>query len=289
MLIAEAAQRPALVRTIWSWTAAHLARSDHLFAWHASGNGQIEDPQSATDADVLIAYALLRYTGPGQAALHRAGRSVAEAVLAKESVTLPDGAPLPLAGPWAKSTTPPTANPSYLMPGVFDALGRLTGDGRWKDAAGAAVALIAQLTGAGARLPPDWAALSGTQLVAIAAPGGSPGIQYSLNAARVPLWFATSCDPSARNLAASWWRNVLGSDDRSAPLALTLTGDPIDTASSPLTLLAGAAAAGAAGDEAAAHKLRARATALALQTPTYYGDAWVALGGALLDRSIRPC
>ena len=57
-----------------------------------------------TDADILIPYALLRYAGHDQATLHPAGRRIAEAVLAHESVTLPDGAPLPVAGPWATST-----------------------------------------------------------------------------------------------------------------------------------------------------------------------------------------
>ncbi|MGP0038887.1 MAG: glycosyl hydrolase family 8, partial [Solirubrobacteraceae bacterium] len=38
MLIAEVAHRPALVRTIWSWTAAHLANSNGLIASHASGS-----------------------------------------------------------------------------------------------------------------------------------------------------------------------------------------------------------------------------------------------------------
>ena len=64
MLVAEVAGRPALVRTIWSWTTAHLGSPNGLFAWHATGQRQIEEPQSATDADVLIAYALLRYRGP---------------------------------------------------------------------------------------------------------------------------------------------------------------------------------------------------------------------------------
>ena len=144
MLLAEVAQRSALVRTIWSWTSAHLGRSDGLFAWHADGSGQIEDPQSASDADVLIAYALLRYRGTDQAALHAEGRRIADAVLANESVTLPDGAPLLVAGPWAKSTSPPTVDPSYLMPGVFDALARLTGDGRWTRAAAASIATVSR-------------------------------------------------------------------------------------------------------------------------------------------------
>jgi len=91
MLIAEVAKRPALVRTIWSWTNERLGRADGLFSWHATGSGQILNPQPATDADVLIAYALLRYRGADQAALHAAGRRVAAAVLANESVTLPDG------------------------------------------------------------------------------------------------------------------------------------------------------------------------------------------------------
>jgi endo-1,4-beta-D-glucanase Y len=289
MLLADVAQQPALLRTIWSWTSSHLSRPDGLFAWHASGGGQVEDPQSATDADVLIAYALLRYRGSDEAAMHRAGRRVAGAVLANESVTLPDGTPVLVAGPWAKSTPRPTVDPSYLMPGVFEALGRFTGDERWNKAAAGAVALVADFTDNGQRLPSDWAQLSGRRLIPIAQPGGPAGVQYGLEAARVPLWFASACDTSARRLAASWWHNVLGTRDRSAALALTLGGAPISSETSPVTLLAGAAAATAAGDHGAGRELRARAKALALRSPTYYGDAWAALGPGLLDGSINPC
>ncbi|MGO9889789.1 MAG: glycosyl hydrolase family 8 [Solirubrobacteraceae bacterium] len=289
MLIAEIAERPLLTRTVWSWTRAHLGRSDGLFAWHATGTGQIEDPHSAADADVLIAYALLRYAGPEQAAMHDAGQHVAEAVLANESVMLAGGEPLVLPGPWAKLTSPPTVDPSYLMPGVFDALARMTGDGRWGRAATAAVAVIADVTNGGKSLPPDWAQLSGDRLHPIAEPGGGAGVQYGLDAARLPLWFATACDSRARSLAASWWRNVLSTGDRSAPRALTLGGATIDPSNSALTLLAGAAAATAAGDANAAARLSGRAVALARDTPTYYGNAWAALGSALLDRSLDPC
>lgn len=289
MLIAEVAGRPAQARTIWSWTSAHLARSDGLFASHASGAGQVEDPHSATDADTLIAYALLRYTGPDENALHEAGRRVADAVLANESVSLPDGTWLPVAGPWAKSTTPPIVDPSYLMPGVFVALAALTGDDRWNGAADAAMALIDELTGSGTRLPPDWANLEHDRLVPIANPGGGAGVQYGFDAARLPIWFATACSAGARRLAASWWRNLLGSDGRSGPQALGLDGATINPALSPVFLIAGAAAATAAGQDSAARALRGRAATLALQDPSYYGDAWVVLGPALLDGSIDPC
>jgi endoglucanase len=76
MLIAELAGRPALARTVWSWTAESLGNSDGLFASHANGSGRVEDPHSATDADILIAYALLRYAGPGQSVLRREGRRI---------------------------------------------------------------------------------------------------------------------------------------------------------------------------------------------------------------------
>lgn len=286
LLIAEVADRPALARTIWSWTSTHLGRSDGLFASHASGSGQVEDPHSATDADTLIAYALMRYVGPDQDALHKAGRRVADAVLAHESVSLPDGAALPVAGPWATSTKPPIVNPSYLMPGVFDALATLTGDDRWSGAARATVTMIDELTGSGTRLPPDWAQLAQGQLQAIANPGGGAGVQYGFDAARLPIWFATACTAGARRLAADWWRHVLGANGRSGPQALSLDGETINPAPSPVFLIAGAAAATAAGDTAAARALRSRAATLAREDPTYYGDAWVVLGPALLERSL---
>ena len=130
------------------------------------------------------------------------------------------------------------------MPGIFEALARLTCEQAWARAASAAVTLIGELTDNGETLPPDWAQLSGGQLVPIGAPGGSAGVQYGLDAARLPIWFATARDPAARDLAANWWHNVLGSEDRWLPLSLGLRGETINPSGSPLTILAGAAAAG---------------------------------------------
>lgn len=272
MLVAQLAGRPALTRTIWSWTSRHLGRADGLFAWHATGAGQIEDPQPATDADTLIAYALLRARGAGSTDMHRAGRRVARAVLVHEAVTLPDGTRLPVAGPWATAAPAPVANPSYLMPGVFRALAQMTGDRRWARAAATSVRLVRELTGDGRRLPSDWAVVTGGRLVAAPQPGGGAGIRYGLDAARVPLWFAGGCDADARRLAAAWWPRL-----RTAP------------GGSPVQILAAAAAATAAGDHPAAAALRARAETVAARAPTYYGDAWAALGPALLDGRLVPC
>jgi endoglucanase len=288
MLIAETAGRPALVATIWQWTAQHLRRSDGLLAFHATGAGQLEDSQSATDADVLAAYALLRYRGAGADELNRAGRELADAVLAVESVTSA-GAPVLVAGPWAKASDPPVVNPSYWMPSVFAAIARYSGDDRWSAAANEATRLLAGLTRNGTTLPPDWAHLVAGRLVAVGAPDGSAPEQYGLDAARLPLWYAAGCTADERHLAAGWWTHALSKDDRSSFIALGLSGAPIDRATNPVPLLAGAAAASAAGDERAAAALRRRAIDQSHATPTYYGDAWLALAGALADGSLASC
>lgn len=284
MLIAQLAGRDALAGAIWSWTDANLRRHDGLFASRALGDGTIDDPHSATDADVLLALALLRSEGPDRAPLRGEGLHVAQAVLEHEATLLADGAPLLLAGAWAKSSG--TVNPSYLMPGVFEALSHLTGDHRWITAAAAATTLIAALTDDGRRLPPDWSQLRDGGLVAVGQPGGPAGVQYGFDAARLPIWFATACSPGTRRIAAGWWRSVLSRDDRSAPQTLTLSGDTVNADAAPLPLLAGAAAATAAGEQRAASQLLVRAQDVAATWPTYYGDAWAALGPALLDRRI---
>jgi endoglucanase len=288
MLIAEIAGRPATVRRIWSWTKAHLSRADGLLAFRADGDGTIHSHEPASDADVLAAYALLRYDGLHDRAMHAAGRRLAAAVLAEESAPLPTGELVPVAGRWAMVTSPPTVNPSYWMPGMFAALGRYTGDERWCRAAEASERLVVDLTDGGRQLPPDWARLEGGRLTAAHVPGRRQRIGYGLDAARLPLWLGTGGSQTGRRLAAGWWTGILSSEDRAAALALSLTGEVLDSQTNPLPLLAGAAAAAAAGDLTASGQLRGRATAQAQATPTYYGDAWLALGGALLDGALRP-
>jgi endoglucanase len=283
MLIAGIAGRPATLRRIWAWTKAHLSRDDGLLAFHATGDGEITSHEPAADADVLAAYALLDYDGLHAEALHADGSRLAKAVLAAESVPLPTGELIPVAGSWATGTSPPTVNPSYWMPGVFTAIARLTGDGRWARAATASESLLLQVTDGGSRLPPDWAHLEDGRLTPAVAPGGGTGIRYGLDAARLPLWLATGDSEPGRRLAASWWTEVLSGDERAAGLALSLTGDVIDDRTNPLPLLAAAATAAAAGDLAASRALRTRAIAQGHEQPTYYGDAWLSIGGALLD------
>ncbi len=289
MLIAELAGRPAVTLEIWQWTQAHLLLPDGLLAYHATAAGALLSTQSATDADTLAAYALLRYQGVDAAALHTAGASMAAAVLRYEAVAGPLGAPLPTAGPWANGP-PTTLDPSYWMPGVYLALARYTGDLVWNRVAAQAIALVYDLTAGGAQLPPDWAELQGGAVQPIADPGGGAPIQYGLDAARVPVFLAASCAAGARPLAARWWQAYFaagGAEDSS--IALTTTGAVLNPDTNPLPYLAAAATAFAAGESGAADQLLSEAQAEGLQYPTYYGDAWLALGPALLEGQLAPC
>ena len=287
MLIAELAGDTATTQSIWAWTKQHLQRSDGLLSYHASGSGSVLDTQAASDADILAAFALLRYDGPNESELHADGKRLAAAVLAHETSQLPDGTPVVAAGPWAV-TSVPTVDPSYWMPGVYDQLATLTGDEEWSRAAAGAIRLLQQVTNNGKQLPADWAQLKGGSITPIAAPGGGSPVQYGLDAQRVPIWLATSCTADAVKLAAAWW-SILSVDDRANAIALTLAGAVSNTSQNPLPPIAAAATAQAAKDTTDTDRLLGLARAQALRTPTYYGDAWAVLGPALLTGALTAC
>src|SRR5260221_1605292 len=116
MLLAEIVGDHAQSRRIWEWTRDHLQLPDGLFAFHTDAAGKVISLEPASDADLLIAWALLRYRGPGAATLHQDGRRVAAGILANEVVTGPGGMRVLTAGPWANGA-PPTVNPrSWALP-----------------------------------------------------------------------------------------------------------------------------------------------------------------------------
>lgn len=270
---------------IWGWTQRHLQQPSGVLAWHWQA-GEVKDTQSAGDADVDAAVALLE---AGQvfnmpAATH-AGRQLAAAVLDKETIAAGEGRLL-VAGPWAVQD-PATINPSYLAPGTATALAKVTGDVRWRQVATSTRQLVTQLVGGPvSELPPDWVTVPAPNGAAVldqirpaSAPGGSGAPVYGYEAQRLLVRLATSCDPADRALAARP-AGVLSA----RPLAgvLGLDGHPQVQYQQPLGLVAAAAAAGAGGHPGQEERLLAQAAALPTATSTYYGAAWLALGHYLL-------
>lgn len=270
--------------TVWQWTQAHLQRSDGLLS--SAWSGSVTDQQPAADADLDAARALLVAADRFGVPAYRAqALRMATAILREETHPQAGGALL-VAGPWAQAA-PQYVNPSYLAPATFEALASASGSPAWRDMASASRAALRALlgTGSGARLAPDWAQIHGAQLQASAAPGGGAGPQYGFDAMRTFVRLAEDCDPAGRSLAAASWpffRDLAGGN---VAAVYHLDGTPAVQYSHPLALVAAAATAQAAGDQAAAATFLDQADALQGRQATYYGGAWTALGRILLTTS----
>ena len=285
MLLAAAIGDREIFDRTWTWAADHLRRDDGLLSWHWD-DGRVQDVQSAADADLDAARALVvaarRFEEDGY--LTQA-RGLAAAILEHETVDSSHG-PVLVAGPWA-ATPSATMNPSYFSPRAFAALGAATGDGAWQETADAAASVVEDLLDREA-LPPDWATLAGDGAVTPAAqPGSGADSRYGFDAVRVPLRFAEACDDRGRRIAARVWKTLGPAHDegRLAPV-LALDGSPRSEGEHPAALVGAAAAAQAAGDGGAAAALLEEAEALDQREPGYYGAALVALGRVMLQTKL---
>jgi endoglucanase len=285
MLLAVALGERDRFATVWQWTRDQLQRDDGLLSWHWS-NGQIADAEPATDADLDAAWALTLAADRFNEQSYRDDAArLATAILELETITTSQGAVL-VAGPWAR-TDPAMVNPSYFSFPAYDALGRLTGDPRWSELVTSSRRVIDDLTGDG-QLPPDWAHVAADGSVTPAAPRGSSAPpQYGLDAARVVVRAATGCK-SDRAAAKRIARVLDESGHLESGQNVSVDGhDGIANTKSAVMLVAGAAAADAAGWDTTRDRALGRARSLDRQHPSYYGSAWIALGTTLLERRLE--
>ena len=288
LLLAVAVADRAAFDRIWRWTAQHLQRPDGLLGYHWQ-DGSLSDPTPASDADTQVAWALAlagqRFHRPdytGQA------RRLATAVVDEEAGYDDHGNVTLAAGPWA--VTPGhavTAEPGYWTPPANAVLADLTGDQRWRDLTAADTTHLKQLTSDGSRLPPDWALLSQGLPRTTGSPDGSTPAQFGPDGMRAAVW--STCTPSGRALVARSWP-LVKSTASSAPMSRNLDGSVRADTRAPLSAVAAAAAAFAGRDPHAGGQLLDLASTVAGQYPTYYGDAWTALGRVLLTtRRLAHC
>jgi endoglucanase len=285
MLMAIATHDRERFETVWRWTREHLQRDDGLLShrWH---EGRVVDRDAAGDADLDAAHALVlagaRFDAPD---LRRDGLELAAGILAEETVEAGGGRRVLVAGPWGRGEGA-WINPSYLSPSGFDALGRASGDRRWRELRLGSAALTGALTARSPGLPPDWARLdpAGRPLPS-APPGGGAGPRFGFDAVRVPLRWASACDRRERRLAARPWDFLHGQAGGGIAPAYGLDGRRLASGTHPAALVAGAAAAFSAGDAGAGGRLLDRAAAEDDRSSTYYGAALVALGRVMLETS----
>jgi cellulose synthase/poly-beta-1,6-N-acetylglucosamine synthase-like glycosyltransferase len=294
MLLAVALDDRSRFDRVWRWTKENLQQDDGLLAYHWS-NGHVDDDESATDADLDAARALVlagkRFESDDYAS---AGVRLGEAVLEDEAGQV-SGLPVLTAGPWARSSAP-VVNPSYFSPRAYADLAAAHPDSRWDDLAGTSRSIVTAVSASG--LPSDWARVdalvpSSGQAAAQAEPipapsgaassaSGSSGPVSGLDAVRVAIRSAESCVPADRRIAARLWPLY-----RRHPGAATyaLDGTPVGGQSHAASFVAAAAAAKADGNTKSAGQMLDRAQDANSSQPTYYGAAWVALGRVMLTSS----
>jgi endo-1,4-beta-D-glucanase Y len=267
---------------VWAWSQAHLLQPDGLLAYHWQ-NGEVVDDNSASDADLDVARALvLGGTRWHDSAWWAQGKTYATAILTNETAAA-GGQLWLVAGPWARSA-PYDIDPSYFDPATFALLGRVTGDPRWAQVATSSALAVSADTDQGSQLPSDWAQVdSSGHVQASSPPDGGPEL-YSYDAFRTLIRQDDACTgQSGPGLDAE----LLPLAEKTASAGnradtYNLNGTSSQSGDNPLMLVAAAGSARAAGHPAAAARYLARAATAEAASPSYYLDAWVALGRYLL-------
>lgn len=268
---------------VWSWTERHLLTDDHLLAWRWTPGAGVADDQSASDADLDAARALVlagerwddaRYT--------EAGKTLAAAILDHETAETDLGTIL-LPGPWA-DREPYRYNASYASPAAFRVLERATGDRRWAALADGSRAATAAVLRASA-LPSDWSQVHADGAVDPMPASGDQGpVVYGWDAMRLPLRWAEACSAPDRALAGQLAPTLRRSTTLAAQL--DLGGTAVTTDTSALAYAARAAAEQADGSSSAVTADLRRSDRTSATTRTYYGDAWAALGATMLTSDV---
>jgi endo-1,4-beta-D-glucanase Y len=299
MLIAVAVGDETRFRSIWKWTRTHLRRADGLLAWRWADD-TVTDVNSAADADLDAARSLVlagrRFNAPD---LAKDGRRLGVAILEAETVAVGTGTAPPsdvnppgtwvagsgrtlVGGNWAR-TAPYVINPGYFSPRAEWELFEVSADRRWTDITRTQRVLGWQLVGTG-MLPPDWATVTDVGHAVPTGPVTGGPIRFGLDAARLPVRFAESCDREDRALAGAL-RPVLTAPDE-VPALRNLNGSAASSWQHPVALVAAAATEQGAGNTDGALARLDAAAELEQRSPTYYGAAWVALGRIMLTTSL---
>lgn len=144
-------------RRLFDWTESTLRRPDGLYSWLwvPEGGGRIADPNTATDADQEIAFALAMACAAFRAPEY--GRRAAELVRAVREHTgiQVSGHWFPSAGNWARGGR--IVNLSYFVPYAHPWFDRLDPEGDWPRVADVGYDLIERATApTDALLVPDF-------------------------------------------------------------------------------------------------------------------------------------
>lgn len=192
MLLAQLAGARDDFERIWAFTRSELLlRDDGLAAWRwqADATPHVTDVNSATDGDMLIAYALARAgENWNDNRLSQAATSLADAI-GQHAVFEHDGRLLLKSGAVGFSAEEredgPVVNLSYWIFEAFPFFEQLSPATDWARIASDGAGLIREARYSPRQLPPEWLSLSGEPRPA----DGFPA-EFGYNAIRIPLYLA---------------------------------------------------------------------------------------------------
>ncbi|WP_420933900.1 glycosyl hydrolase family 8 [Alteromonas sp. A081] len=249
MLFAAYANDQTAFDSIWQWTQTVLQRPDALFSWRyrpcaTKDAACVDDPNNASDGDVLIAWALLRAAKRWSTPSYEdEARRIIKAIEEKLIVTQ-DGFTILLPGELGFNDSNGERGVQFnLSYWVFPALSIFSDYSEnpsiWQELFTSGVSLVQQARFSSYRLPSDWTRLhNGTFSIDDVVAG-----EFGFNAVRIPLqlvWserFLASAERyEVLSPFAQWWSQdyvpaTLSLDDeRPAEYAMTLGMQAVEQA-----------------------------------------------------------
>lgn len=301
LLRAVWADDPAAFATIHAWTLRNLQRGvpTRAPAWKYGRlrlRNRILDPSPATDADLLMAWALqLAGERWDRDDYIEQARALARTTWTDNVVVL-GGRHILLPGPWARESRPVRVNPSYFLPFVMRDLDRLDPTLDWSRVIDDGYAMLADAAPEGALLP-DWLYLDPTTGTRVAAPDPQHEL-HGFEAMRIPWMLAAEVawydDDRARALLAPYLRwQKSWPDQRPLPAVARPDGSPAVDYGHP-ALTGALLAAWAWNDPALATHLYETEIAPTLgpdgwgDPDDYYAQNWIWFGIALWSGVATP-
>jgi endo-1,4-beta-D-glucanase Y len=209
MILAEAANDRATFQRVWSWTQDHLqVRADALLAWKWDPRtGSVVDTNNATDADLLVAWALLRAAHRWEAPDYRNDAITLAQDIRTYLVVPATIGPVLLPGVSGfVHDGAVTINPSYWIFPALTELGRIDPEGPWTEVRQTGLVLLDIARFGSQALPADWVVMSDPPLPSPLFPH-----RFGFEAIRIPLyasWDGLTRHPALQSLATFWARDA---------------------------------------------------------------------------------
>jgi len=208
MLAAEHADDRAAFDQIWNWTRQTLRREDGLHSWRYRPNAPVpvDDPNNATDGDLLIAFALFRAAERwSEKSFYKDAMATTRTILTALTRETSVGVVLLPGVNGFEHSDHVVVNPSYY---VFPALQRLGSEmphPTWSRLWQSGIELMRTARFGRWQLPADWVSIP----KAVGAPrvAGQWPERFSFDAVRVPLymtWAGLGEDPAVGNVMNFW-------------------------------------------------------------------------------------